>query len=558
MTNPAKLVYVALGGAGEIGMNMYLYGVGKGARQRWIVVDTGVAFPDMETSPGVDVITADPSFIAERADQLEGIFITHAHEDHVGAVGRLWPDLKAPIYAREFTSEIARLKMEDAGQDRAHVQTVGVWPAQVDTGSFKVGFLPISHSVPESSALVIDTAAGRVIHSGDFKIDRDPQVGEPFDDDLIREVSKDGVLALVCDSTNIFNGHAGRSEADLVTPITELLRSTDGLIVATTFASNLARVSTMARAARSAGRSVLVLGRAMNRMISVGRSVGLLDDFPDTVSPDEARDVPAENLFVLASGSQGERRAVSAQLAAGNTHSGIELRDGDTFLFSSKTIPGNEVAVARIHNQLAELGVDVIDDQGGLYHVSGHANRPDLERMQDLVQPQYVIPMHGEFRHLRAHAKLAEEKGRAAVVAPNGTMVELSGNTPKTVELIETGRRYMDGSVAYGALDGIVRERLRMAIRGLVVVNLIFDERGRLLDDAWVEAKGLPVDVDADGSLEEVLEAELSDAINGAGPKVRGDDDAVEKLVSGRINTVCSRLIGKKPLSTVLINRLAD
>ncbi|MEL6678029.1 MAG: ribonuclease J [Pseudomonadota bacterium] len=558
MTNPAKLVYVALGGAGEIGMNMYLYGIGEGAAQRWIVVDTGVAFPDMESSPGVDIITADPGFIAARADQLEGIFITHAHEDHVGAVGRLWPNLKAPIYAREFTAEIARLKMEDAGQDAAHVQTVAAWPAQVDTGSFKVGFLPISHSVPESSALVIDTAAGRVIHSGDFKIDRDPQVGEPFDDDLIREVSKDGVLALVCDSTNVFNRHEGRSEADLIAPITELLRNTDGLIVATTFASNLARVSTMAKAARAADRSILVLGRAMNRMISVGRKVGLLDGFPDTVSADEARDMPAEHLFVLASGSQGERRAVSAQLAQGNTHSGVELKEGDTFLFSSKTIPGNEVAVARIHNQLAELGVDVVEESGGLYHVSGHANRPDLAHMQDLVQPQYVVPMHGEFRHLRAHAKLAEEKGRMAVVAPNGTMVELSGNAPKTVEMIETGRRYMDGSVSYGALDGIVRERLRMAQRGLVVVNLIFDERNRLLDDAWVEAKGLPTDVDGPQPYEEVLEAELTEALNGASPKVRADDDAVEKLVTGRLNTVSSRLIGKKPLSTVLITRLAD
>ncbi|WP_316013991.1 ribonuclease J [Roseobacter sp. HKCCA0434] len=558
MSKTDSLVYVALGGAGEIGMNMYLYGYGPENKRRWIMADAGVAFPDMDSSPGVDLITADPAFIAERAHALDAIFITHAHEDHVGAIGRLYPQLDAPVYAREFTAEIARGKMEEAGQPTEAVKTVGAWPEQVEVGPFKVGFLPISHSVPESSALVIDTPAGRVFHTGDFKVDPDPQIGEPFDPDLIREVSKDGVLALVCDSTNVFSRHAGRSEAELVGPITEMLRSQPGMVVATTFASNVARLRTLALAGQAAGRSIVVIGRAMHRMISTARKVGLLTDFPDMVDVNDAANLPAENVMVLASGSQGERRAASAQLARGG-YGKLEMKEGDTFLFSSKTIPGNEVAVAYIENQLAMLGVDIVDHDGGLYHVSGHANRPDLETMHDLVKPQFLIPMHGEYRHLREHAKLGASKGITPVIAPNGTMVELTGNEPKVVDMIETGRRYVDGSVMIGAMDGIVRDRLRMAMRGILVVNVVLDEKSDLLGDVWVEAKGLFTDMDGqEGALQTQLEEGLTKELTEAKRKLRADDEAVEKLMKQAASNRANRLIGKKPDTIVMINRVED
>jgi ribonuclease J len=405
---------------------------------------------------------------------------------------------------------------------------------------------------------VIDTPKGRIIHTGDWKADPTPQVGEPYDEALLADISKDGVLALVCDSTNVFSPNPGRSEADLVEPITQLMKDASGMVVATTFASNVARLRTLAIAAKEANRTIVVLGRAMHRMISTARKVGLLTDFPDTLDARDAGDVPAENLFILASGSQGERRAASAQLARSG-HSGLSLRAGDTFLFSSKTIPGNEVAVGYIQNQLARQGVRVVDDEGGKYHVSGHANRPDLERMHEIVKPKGLIPMHGEYRHLAEHARLGEARQIPSVVADNGAVVELTEEGPKVVEHIETGRRYIEGNQTYGALDGIVRDRLRMAMRGLVVANIVFDEGGNLLGDAWIEVKGLFTDIDGvDDALQRKLEEDVTNTLEKAKRRVRQDDEQVEKTVKARINTMSQRLIGKKPEIVVMINRVED
>ncbi|MEO0866804.1 MAG: ribonuclease J, partial [Pseudomonadota bacterium] len=338
----------------------------------------------------------DIAWLAERRDRIDGIFITHAHEDHVGAVAHTYEQLRAPIYARAFTANIARRKMDEYGHPEDAVRVVSAWPDQVQAGPFSVGFLPMSHSIPESAALIIDSPEGRVIHSGDFKLDPTPVVGEPFDPDLWAEVSKDGVRALICDSTNVFSPHPGRSEDSVGPEIEKLVRGhTTGMVVATTFASNVARVKTLAEAGKAAGRSIVLLGRAMRRMIEASVETGVLHDFPKTVSPEDAQNIPRENLMLLVTGSQGERRAASAQLANGK-YMGLELREGDLFLFSSKTIPGNERGVIRIMNQLSEKGVDVVDDSSGLYHVSGHANRPDLEQLQNIVNPQIVVPMHGE------------------------------------------------------------------------------------------------------------------------------------------------------------------
>ena len=550
-------IFVALGGAAEIGMNLYLYGYGSAKSRRWIVVDLGVTFPDDSKQPGVDLIFADTAFIEAQKGRIDGIFITHAHEDHVGALGRLYPVLgDVPVYARAFTSEIARHKLSDAGEDPGVVETVGAWPETVQAGPFTVGFFPIAHSVPESSMLVIDTPAGRILHTGDWKADKTPLIGEPYDPDAIAELSKDGVLALVCDSTNIFSPHSGRSEADLIGSIEELMASEPGMIVATTFASNIARLRTLALAAKKAGRTVVVLGRAMHRMISTARATGLLTDFPDITDARDAGGIPAEHLFVLASGSQGEVRAASAQLARSG-HSGLKLKDGDLFLFSSKTIPGNEVAVGEIQNMLAMAGVRVVDDAGGLYHVSGHANRPDLIALHKVVQPKGLVPMHGEFRHLAEHARVAKAGGIPSITAPNGTVVALTEDGPKAVEHIETGRQYLDGTQIYGAMDGIVRERLRMSWRGVAVVNLVFDERNELMGDAWVETRGLFTALDGEeDALQGKLETTVTQALNAAKRGVRGDDDQVEKLVKGKVNTLTNQLIGKKPEITVMINRI--
>ncbi|MFD3189304.1 ribonuclease J [Sedimentitalea sp. HM32M-2] len=550
-----RLIYLPLGGAGEIGMNAYLYGYGAPGAERFVLVDLGVTFPDMDGTPGVDLILPDLTWLKDRADRLDAVFITHAHEDHVGAVAHAYSDLRAPIYARSFTANIARAKMAEQGHPETAVRTVSAWPEQVTAGPFRIGFLPISHSIPESAALVIDTPDGRLIHSGDFKLDPTPVVGEPFDPDLWAEVSKNGIRALICDSTNVFSPDPGRSELSVGPAIEQLVSEADGMVVATTFASNVARVKTLAEAGQRAGRSIVLLGRAMRRMVDAALETGVLSDFPTVIDAEAAQDVPRGNLMLLVTGSQGERRAASAQLARGK-YRGLEMKEGDLFLFSSKTIPGNERGVIRIINAFSEMGVDVVDDSTGRYHVSGHANRPDIERLHDIVRPQMVIPMHGEHRHLRAHAKLAIARGMQGVVAVNGMMIDLSGNAPTVAEYVETGRTYLDGSVKIGALDGVVRDRIRMALNGHITVTAILDEQDEPLGDPWCDIMGLPETGSSNALLVEVLEEDLGQFLGRAGRKTLKDDDRLEQELRRIARKTAQTEIGKKPEVTVVISRM--
>ena len=551
-----RLIYLPLGGAGEIGMNAYVYGYGAPGKERLIVVDLGVTFPDMDTTPGVDLILPDISWLVARRAQIDGIFITHAHEDHVGAIGHFWERLGAPVYARRFTANIARRKLAEHGHPDKVVTVVEPYPHVITCGPFKVSYLPISHSIPESAGLLIDTPHGRVIHSGDFKIDETPVVGDPWNQALWEEVSKPGVKALICDSTNVFSEAPGRSETTIGPAITEMMKEAHGMVVATTFASNIARLKTLAMAARAAGRSVVLLGRAMRTMVDAATAEGILDGFPSVISPEEALSVPRQNLMLLVTGSQGERRAASAQLAQGS-YLGLKLKEGDTFLFSSKTIPGNERGVIRIMNQLSEMGVDVIDDAGGKYHVSGHANRPDLARMHGIVKPQILIPMHGEHRHLREHVKLGAETGLTGMVAVNGMMIDLSGNRPTVAEYIDTGRTYLDGSVQIGAMDGIVRDRIRMAMNGHMIVTLIIDENDEPLGDPWVEISGLAETGRNNAALVDVVEQDLSQFINRANAKTLRDDVKLEKELKIIARKSAQSEIGKKPEVTVIVSRLS-
>ncbi|THD82846.1 ribonuclease J [Aliigemmobacter aestuarii] len=558
MTKNDRLIYLPLGGAGEIGMNAYVYGYGPEDRERLILVDLGVTFPDMETSPGVDLILPDISWLEARADRIEAIFITHAHEDHIGALAHLWPRLKAKVYARKFTATIARLKFDEFGLPLEAIHTVEPRPAKVQAGPFSVQFVPISHSIPESGALVIDTPAGRVLHSGDFKLDETPVVGEPWNPEVFRDIAAEQpVKALMCDSTNIFSTHAGRSESSLADPLRDFISNATGMVVATTFASNVARLKTLAQAARASDRSICLLGRAMQRMVSVAEETGVLTDFPRIITAEQALEVPRRNLMLIVTGSQGERRAASAQLARGK-YLGLEMKEGDTFLFSSKTIPGNERGVIRVMNAFSEMGVEVFDDHGGMYHVSGHANRPDLETFHDIIKPAILIPMHGEHRHLREHARLAITKGIASEVVTNGMMIDLTGETPEVAEYIEAGRTYLDGSALYGAMDGVVRDRIRMALNGHALVTVILDEQDEPLGDAWVELMGL-IDRTRNGqSLAETMETELTEFLDRAGRKVLRDDAKTEEAIKRIVRQVAMEEIGKKPEVTIVISRLQE
>ncbi|MEM9782240.1 MAG: ribonuclease J [Pseudomonadota bacterium] len=552
------LVYVALGGAGEIGMNCYLYGHGQGAERRWIMVDLGIGFGDMETAPGVELIVPDLSFVFEERERLDAIFLTHGHEDHIGAVPHLWDRLRAPIYARPFTAALTRRKMQEAGLDPKPVREVRLGD-RTKAGPFEVEFLNVTHSIPEASMLAIRTASGTLVHSGDFKMDAEPQIGQAFDIAPFEALGREGVQALACDSTNVFMPGEAGSEAEVIDNVTRLIQSAPGAVAATTFASNVARLKTLAEAARDSGRAIVVAGRAMRRMIEVAVETGQIDDFPTVTPEDRARDIPDENLFYLVTGSQGEGRAALARIAAG-THPTVSLGEGDLVLFSSKTIPGNEAGIYRLYNRLSENGVRVIDGDMERIHVSGHARRDDLRRLYEALRPKVAVPLHGEHRHLVEHAKSAIEWGAGdAIVAPNGAVVRLDGNRPEQVDEIESGRVYLDGSIEVGAMDGVVRQRLKMARVGLVVVSVVLDGEGELIADSEVVVQGMPLEnADWPTALDEAIAEAVDDAMDVAPSKQRRVDGGVEEICGRAVRRVANKLIGKKPVVSVIIHRLED
>ncbi len=552
MTN--RLIYLPLGGAGEIGMNFYVYGYGQKNQERYIIVDAGVTFPNNDTSPGVDLITADPSFILERKDRVDAVFITHAHEDHVGGLGMLIRELgDVPVFARSFTAEIARGKMERFGQDKKQVVTVAPYPERIDAGEFKVSFVPISHSIPEASACLIEVDGKRILHTGDFKVDRSPLVGEAFDDDLYTALGDEGIDALVCDSTNVFSKSEGRSEATLTDNIHGYIAGCKGMVVATTFASNVARVRTLAQAGVRAGRKVILVGRSMDNMVSTSHKTKVLQDMPAVMEAEDYDPKDHNKTMVICTGSQGEYRAASGWLSRGG-YMGISLKEGDSFLFSSKVIPGNERSVAVILNDLARQGVDVTynDDR---FHVSGHANQPDLMHIQTLTRPKSVIPMHGEYRHLRELKKLSTESGTPSIIAPNGTMVEIGDKGLSVVDDISTGRMFLDGKVMISASDGIVRQRLQMARDGHISVLISVATDGKAVEPSWVMLAGLPEKAIDGTDIASAIEEDIDRDLGKMGAKGLRADDQLEGLVVKLSKRASNGFYGKKPQITVFISR---
>ncbi len=550
-----EFVFLPLGGSGEIGMNLNLYGYGPPDDRRWLIVDCGVTFGDVST-PGVDVIMPDAGYIEEHVDNLEAILLTHAHEDHMGAVAHLWPRLRAPIYATPFTAWLVRDRLAEHGlEDQAPVHEIGL-NSRLDIGPFDIQLVTITHSIPEPNAVAVRTPLGVVLHTGDWKIDPDPLIGEATDDAALRALGEEGVLAMVCDSTNVFTPGEAGSEAGVKDELTKAIAGRRGKVAVAAFASNVARLDSVVRAAHAADRTVCLAGRSMRRMVSAARSVGILTDV-EFVEEEEAGFLPDDKELYLVTGSQGEPRAALARSADGS-HRHLTFGKGDTVLFSSRVIPGNEKAIFALQNQLADMGVEIITEKDRPIHVSGHPCRDELRQMYQWARPRLAIPVHGERRHLLEHAKLARELQTPKVIPPhNGDMIRLAPGDPEIIDAVPAGRWHLDGPVLTSADGPGLRERKRMAFNGAISVGIALNGKGRLADGPDVRANGFPDGFDA--PIEELLDAfadaaeEAIDRLNG---KALGDDDAVEAAIVKAVKRIAQNEFRRRPLVEVMVLRV--
>lgn len=542
-----ELLFLSLGGAGEIGMNLNLYAYDD----QWLMLDLGITFGD-EQAPGVDVIMPDPAFIVERRDKLLGVVLTHAHEDHLGAVAHLWPLLRCPIFATPFAASVLRRKLTDAGlRDEAIITEVPLG-GSFELGPFKLELITMTHSIPEPNAVAIRTPAGTILHTGDWKIDPEPLLGEVTDEAALRRLGDEGVLAMVCDSTNVFvPGEAG-SEADVRKALTELIGKCRQRVAVTCFASNLARVESVAHAAEDNGRHPVLVGRALNRMVEAARENGYLGTMPRTIDEKEAAWLPREKVLMICTGSQGENGAAMYRLA-NDEHPTLHLEKGDTVVFSSRIIPGNEKSIGRLHNRLVQMGVEVLTERDAFVHVSGHPARDELTRLYQWVRPKVAIPVHGELRHLNEHAKLARDiQVPEAIVAPNGTVVRLSPGPAEIIDHVFTGRLGLDGTRMIRLDNASLRPRKQMIFNGAASVTLVADAKGRLLASPRLTVHGFPEGEDLDQIRLEALEA-VAKALSG---KDIGTDDQARQLSSQAVRRVFKARLGKRPVTEVEIVRI--
>lgn len=538
-----ELLFVALGGSGEIGMNVNLYG----CQGKWLMVDMGVTFAD-PAYPGVEIILPDLQFIEEQRENLVGIVLTHGHEDHIGALPYLADDLGAPLFASKFTAGLIRGKLEEEGvQDRVALNVVEP-NTVIDLGPFKFRFVPLAHSIPEASALLIETPYGKVFHTGDWKLDSsDAVLGTPSTPEQLSAVGDEGVFALVCDSTNVFNPQASGSEASVRDGLIDAVKKAKGRVVVTTFASNAARLQTLGEVAKASKRKICVTGRSLDRILTVARANGYLKSFPEPISPEAAMGLPGRDVLVVATGGQGEPRAALGRIADG-THP-IKLVAGDTVVFSSKQIPGNELAIGRIQNQLAAAGVEMVTERQEHVHVSGHPGRPELEAMYGWIRPQLLVPVHGEMRHMMEQARFGLSKGiPQALVQNDGDIVRLAPGKPEKLGHAPVGRLMLDGDVILPADGATMNERRRVATYGQMSVAVAVDGNNRLVGVPQVKLQGVPVEEDREAFLDEAIDA-AADAVRGN----RGNLDSLRESVRLGVRRVATRWTGKKPVVDVLV-----
>ncbi len=552
-----ELVFLPLGGSNEIGMNFNLYGYGPPDARKWIVVDLGVTFGD-QTTPGVEIILPDPSFIEEHADDVLGIVLTHAHEDHIGAVAWLWPKLRAPVYATPFTAFLLREKLRDTGiEDEVEITEVPLG-GSFAIGPFELDLITLTHSIPEPNGLAIRTPLGVVLHTGDWKIDPDPLLGETTDVEMLRGLGDAGVLAMVCDSTNVFVDGTSGSEADVREALTKLIAGLRGKIAVGCFASNVARMDSVVRAAEAAGRRVCLVGRSMHRMTAAAKSVGLMKDIQEFVGESDAGFFPDDKILYLCTGSQGEGRAALFRIAEG-THAHITLGQGDHCIFSSRVIPGNEIPIRNLQNKLADRGVRLYTerDHPGI-HVSGHPCRGELAQMYQWARPQIAIPTHGERRHLLEHCALARDLQVPQALAPrNGDMVRLAPGHAEVIDEVPAGRLYVDAGVLTPENGDALRERRHASFNGVIQVAVCLDRKGRIASGPQVKAIGLPGD--ADYPLEDALDdlsEEAEQALKKLPAEERDFDEAVETALSRAVKKAAYRIWERRPVVETTVLRV--
>ena len=542
-----ELLFCALGGSGEIGMNVNLYGCDG----KWVMVDLGMTFADPHY-PGIDLVFADLEFIEDRRDDLLGIVLTHAHEDHIGAVPYFAADLGVPIYATPFTARLVREKLVEAGVEKQVDLRVVPNDGSLSLGSFDFRYIPLAHSIAEGNALLIDTPYGRIFHTGDWKLDDAPQIGQPATPAELTAIGDEGVLALVCDSTNVFNPRPSGSEGAVREALLETVAGCKGRrVVVTTFASNVARLQTLGEVAQATGRRLVVAGRSLDRIIGAAKASGYLRDFPECVPMDRAMDLPRGEVLVLATGGQGEPRAALARIAGGQHP--VSLESGDVVLFSSRQIPGNELAIGRIQNALAAKGVRMITDRQALIHVSGHPGRPELIELYSWIRPQMLVPVHGEIRHMDEQARLGKAQGiPRTILQKNGDMIRLAPDGPYKISEVRAGRLVLDGDIIAPADGEAMVARRKLGQAGLVTAALAVNREGKVVSPVEIATIGIPLEEDLDEFVAEA-QGDAAEAVAALKGDRRRNRSAIAEAVRLGVRRCAERWIGRKPVVQVLL-----
>ena len=550
-----ELVFCSLGGAGEIGMNLNLFGYGKPGEYKWIIVDIGVTFSD-DNIPGIEVILPNPEFIANQKENLLGIVLTHAHEDHVGAIAHLWPLLECPIYATPFTAAIVKEKFKELKINiGSHLKIVKLG-GNVKLGAFDIDYVTLTHSILEPNGLAITTPEGVVLHTADWKIDENPLIGEKTDVKKLTEIGKKGVLAMVCDSTNIFNLGSSGSESLVRTGLLTVLEKMKNRIVITSFASNVARMETVFKVAEKIGRQVCLVGRSMNRIYQLARQCNYLQDIKVPVDVRDAKKIPKNKIIFLCTGSQGEQRAALARIANG-THPDLHLEKDDNVIFSSRIIPGNEKRLFKIFNDFSKNDINVLSEENSMIHVSGHPAREDLKKMYSWVKPKILIPVHGEQRHMAEHISFAKEMGvKFPVKVSNGEILRLAPGEPEVVDKVTWGRVYLDGKVLIDNDSPVLKERRNMAANGYMEITVLISKNGQIKNNPIVTLKGIPL-IEEDASE---IEYDLEDVVMDTCKTFNLNNSKQEKNLIDTLKGNCRKLIneksGKKPLVNINLVRL--